>query len=710
MQAIVASSGWHRPLIADVCSAAAAAYQCCLYCLSKILSPYFAGPGPDQENPAGGACCLQRGQPQVLCLSGMPLSLINLTHCSSCARGLQWRGSLPHVFGCHVQTLASAHPPFDLVHPHTLHITHDHWGLPVYRARRAAAAAAAAAALEQQQEQAAATASALPGTPDSSAAAAAQAEPEAMDASNQEAGWAPVLPQAPCHSSPPARSESAAEASRRVAPQPPVQGLQPEHEPLAPRLHRQDAWDSTEGWQQRCMRPVGAARAAWLPLRAADCRLHNSTQMGSGQDDPTYQLCHDRHTERERQQGVDGHMLFTQQPQEDSQWAQEPAAQAAQPQQGDMAEMRAATSSALRGASAGTGMAPPQQLAAFPGGSPPAASHGGQQERYGLAPGAAACWPGELPSAQHHGDAPPQHLEVALPPDSLPQFYADRPPWQPPHQQEQGVWRRQPARAAAPQQCWHAEQPPRPVLAPQQAAGPSSGGWMGQGLADPAQQQPGMARLWTAPPRVDSRQLPSAGEAAAAHTQAPPPSLGGQSLPPMQRQGWQGQHGAPPPAAAESGWQAAGAAMPPPQLQRWQQQPGTAPPATGSRWHAACPAQSEGYPMPQDAVNRLHQQTRHGGTLPPQAMEWAHPGLAAGSGNMQPQQPSCSQSVLPSGHAHGRRASQLQQQQGGAMQAAAAAQGNRYQAWQHAEASAPPVAAVRQQAARFAQLQGDASL
>ena len=114
--------------------------------------------------------------------------------------------------------------------------------------------------------------------------------------------------------------------------------------------------------------------------------------------------------------------------------------------------------------------------------------------------------------------------------------------------------------------------------------------------------------------------------------------------------------------------------------------------------------------MPHDAMDRLHQLTRHGATLPPQAMERANPGLAAGDGHMQPQQPSCSQSMLRSGHADGRRAPQLQHQHGGAMQAAAAAHGNRSQAWQHGEVPAPPVAAVRQQAARFGHLQGGVSL
>lgn len=43
------------------------------------------------------------------------------------------------------------------------------------------------------------------------------------------------------------------------------------------------------------------------------------------------------------------------------------------------------------------------------------------------------------------------------------------------------------------------------------------------------------------------------------------------------------------------------------------------------------------------------------------------------------------------------------------MQAAAAAPGNRYQAWQQAEAPAPPVAAMCQQAARLGQIQGGVS-
>ena len=618
-------------------------------------------------------------------------------------------GIFLQVFCWNLQTLASMHPGYFVSLLHSLHITPERWGLPVYRARRAAAAAAAAAALQQQQQQeqaaAAALTSALPGTPDSSAAAAAQAEPEAMEADDQEAGWAPVPPQASRHSSSPVRSQSAAEASRREAHQLPMQGLQAERKPPAPRLHRQDAWDSTEDWQQRCMRPVGAAQAAWLPLRAADSRLHYSTQVRAGQDDPAAQPGHGGHTECGRQQGVDRQKVFTQQPKEDSQWAPEPAFRAAQPQQADMADMRAAQPSAPRGAFAGTSWAQPQPAAALPGGSPPAASYRAQQEQYVFAPGAAARWPGELPSAQHRGDSPLQLLEAAWAHNSLSQFGVDRAPWQPPHQQEQRSWRRQPAPTAAPQQCWHAEQPHRPVLPPQQAAGPSSGGWMGQGYADPAQQSPGMAQQWTAPPRVDSRQLPDASQAAARHAQAHHPSSGWQSLPHMQRQGGQGQRGALPPAATESGWQPAGPAADPPQLQRWQQQPGIAPPATGSRWHAAGPAQ-----LPQDAVDQLHQQAWHGDTLPSQAMERACSGLAAGYGHMQPQQPSRSQSMLRSGHADASQAPQLQQQQGGVMQAAAAAHGNRSQAWQQAEALVPTLTAMRQQAARFGQSQGGASL
>ena len=574
-----------------------------------------------------------------------------------------------------------------------------------------AAAAAAAAALQQQQEQAAAAAltRAPPGMPALSAAAAAQAEPEALKAGDQEAGRAPALPQAPRHRSSPARSESAAQASRRVAPQPPEQGLQPEREPLVPSPHRQDGWDSAGGWQQSCMRPVAAAQAAGLPLRAADFRCHDSTQMGAGWDDPTAQSRHKRHTECERQQGVEGHMLFTQQPHEDSQWPQEPATQATQPQQADMADMRAAPSSASRGASAGTGWAQPQQPAALPGGSPPAASYGGQQERYDLSTGAAARWHGELPLAQHHSGAPSRHLEATWARDSQTHSHADRAPWQPPHQQEQASWRRQPAPApaAAQQQRWQAEQPHRPVLPPQQAAGLSYGGWVDQEYAGPAQKQPGMAQQWTGPPVVDTRQLPDTRQAAAVCTQAAPPSLGWHSLPHMQRQGWQGRRGAPPPAAAGSGWQAAGSAAESPQPQGWQQQPGIAPPATGSRRHAACPAQSEGYPVPQDAVDRPHQQTWHGGTLPPQATEWANPGLAAGYGHMQPQQPSRSKSVLHSGHADASQAPHPRRQQAGALQAAAAAaHGDRSQAWQQAEAPALLVAAMRQQAAHLGQLQG----